>query len=765
MVKPRDQDVVFVEDLAEGGGNANEDADDSTSDDPFTTPQKKQKQVSSPPSSETSGNRIYKRLLREYYDQYFHGDNSKKDTPGSSASCCSLEQKKIRRLLLEQFHQEMAATTSPAANSATVTTPNSASSSPSKPQFLLHRKQGKSSCFSKVFFNAKKESFESMRRDHGENIDLDDCGPVGVITTPINNKSGTSLRSGNEKSSISKSSAAASCSSMTSRDVAALLAMRPDIRYHSKDKGESDDINQTEECSTNSQAAGCETGEAGDPSSQKLAERTRKCRRKFLWKDTSTSEPNSRGSSTQNKKAKLDHDTERVNKSNWGKLQELLGFVRPQKSFTEENEMEGKMVDSITANTSLTAQIGDTRIESNSGGSSPMTKILVSPYEANRSAEIGEEPFDRWKTLMKPIVNDSDEAMNPLLSKVYGDPLARSIFRARIKIISLEHLFDTSWKYGKIGNLSLGWIPKRQLLLCLDEDKIRSPTTLATPVARKSITRESDMKDSEDDKESGQSDETDATDDDDEKDEKDTEIEALHTIARKLECFELVIACMREWKLKFEYPELYSCKDVGEFLFRNTDDGEEHSSETGSNDNQAKKNCFKCLIFVARAFVTLLLFNEEKKAPPSLIQKVRDCLKIMNQRTRAHPTELARILKKKKRKEEGPKPKPVRKKKRTRTIVGNCDEREVTLMNSFALVKRESETLLKMMDYYKTRLLLLTPEKTSDGEEDEHSNSHFHRHVSFLESMDEEIVSNVKREYARERRFRKKLALAKQKGS
>ncbi len=605
-----------------------------------------------------------------------------------------------------------------------------------------------------------------MRRDHGENKDLDDCRPVGVIATPTNDRNGTSLRSGNERSGISKSSVAGSCSLMTSRDVAALLAMIPDVRDKSKDTGESADMNQTDENSTNSQAAGCETSEAGNPSSQRSAERQRKRGRKFLWKDTSTGEPNSRDSSPQTKRAKLDYGGERINKSNWGKLQQLFRFVRPQKLYIEENEMEGEMDDSTDIKISSTLQIDDTRIESNSGGLLPMNQIIVSPYEENKSAEIGEVPLDRWKALMNPVVDGSDEPMNPLLSKLYGDPLARSIFRARIEIASLEHLFDTSWKYGKIGKLSLGWIPKRQLLLCLDVDKIRSPTTSATPVGKKSKTRVFELKDSEDDKESGESDETDASDDDDDgEDERDAEIEALQKAARKLECFELVIACMREWKLKYEYAELYSCKEVGEYLFRNTNDNEEKSSGTGSNDNQAKKNCFKCLIFVARAFATLLLFNEEKKAPPSLIQKVRDCLKIMNQHAKAHPTELARIQKKKKRKEEGSKPNPVRKKKKTRIIVGNCEEREVTLVNSFALVKRESETLLKMMDYFKARLVLVSPEKDSDGDEDEHSNSHFHRHMSFLESMDEEIVSNVKREYARERSFRKKLALAKQKRS
>ena len=550
--------------------------------------------------------------------------------------------------------------------------------------------------------------------------------------------------------------------------------------------------------SPQSQAPGCETGETGDekktpqqqnnPAIPTLTKTTalaatepfaRKRGRHFLWKETSNSEPTSPTRSSC-KKTKLHHDggAETINKSNWGKLREqLFRFVRPQNSNED------------THAASIAIQVDDPPVEIN--GLLAMHKILVSPYEGNRSAEIGEEPLDRWKQLMKPV---GDDEMNPLLSELYGDPLAKTIFSAKIEIASLEHLFETSWKWGKIGSLSLGWIPKRQLLLCLDENKIMSPTTVATPVARQHNTID-DTKDSKEDgngtdeksnddgdddddneeKDSKSEDEEDAGDDDDEEDdERGSEMEALRKVARKLECFELVIAAMREWKLKYEYPELYSSKDVGEYIFQKIEEGDESNhgseSETANNeDNETKKNCYKCLIFVARVFCALLLFNEEQKAPASLMQKVRACLAIMNTHARAHPSELARILKKKKRKEEGPKkPKPA-KKRRTSTIVGTLEEREATLMASFGHVKRESETLLKMMDYYKTRLLLVTPEQNdddSDGDDDEeHNSSHFQPHMSFMESMEEEIVSNAKREFAHERRFRKKIALARQNGS
>ncbi len=582
------------------------------------------------------------------------------------------------------------------------------------------------------------------------------------------------------------------------------MAMQPEIAKAAVAAANGNNNTPMErESSSQSQTPGCETGETGhekkmpkqNPPSNPTAALAgtepfvRKRGRHFLWKETSNSSPRSL------KKTKLHHDgaAETINKSNWGKLREqLFRFVRPQISQNEDTQASVPVrVDSLPA------------LETN--GLLAMHEILVSPYEGNRSAEIGEEPLDRWKELMKPI---GDNEMNPLLSDLYGDPLAKTIFSAKIEIASLEHLFETSWKWGKVGSLTLGWIPRRQLLLCLDEDKIMSPTTVATPVAKQYNTR-NDTEDSEadddsdeksnddndghgdgddeeekekDSKSEDEEDEEEVDDDDDEEevdddeeeddDERDSETEALRKVARKLECFELVIAAMREWKFKYEYPELYSCKGVGEYIFRKIESDKEsnHGSESGTSngdDNETKKNCYKCLIFVARVFCALLLFNEEQKAPSSLMQKVRACLAIMNTHARAHPTELARILKKKKRKEEGPKPKTARK-RRTKTILGNVEEREATLMASFGHVKRESETLLKMMDYYKTRLLLVTPEKNddnddSDGDDDEeHNSSHFHRHISFMESMEEEIVSNAKREFVRERRFRKKVALARQ---
>ena len=227
MVKPRDHDVVFMED---GGNNNNETSASSTVTStgdcvavdvgpatPLSQSQQPSISVSSPlplpsPStmslSETTGNRIYKQLLREYYDRYFHPVHG---TP--------TEQNRIRKILLDRFHERIGAVSvlsnidhdidgdcdgdgdidididveancsaqrrlamsplgsAPVASPAnqgregivtststilpSTATPTSTSTStsavavansPSKPQFLVHRKQGKSFCFNQVFF-------------------------------------------------------------------------------------------------------------------------------------------------------------------------------------------------------------------------------------------------------------------------------------------------------------------------------------------------------------------------------------------------------------------------------------------------------------------------------------------------------------------------------------------------------------------------------------------------------------------------------------
>lgn len=507
----------------------------------------------------------------------------------------------------------------------------------------------------------------------------------------------------------------------------------------------------------------------------------------------------------------------KVNTSNWGKLQALFrwssppppqnaapkpnpsGPTNPEESQTGAAESERKSpINSMNTTSSSNSP-------SKRGGLEPMPHILVSPYEGNRSAEIGEEPLEEWKDMMKPLkrherngdddgddVDDDGNAMNPLLSKLYGDPLALTIFKARSVIARLDPLYETSWKGGKIGGLNLGWIPKRQLLLCLSEDKIGAQsttkpiTTTSKPMPTTPVKGGRQDGGDERDRESDNDEDTE-DDENSHSDDGDDETEALQRVVRKLECFKLVLAAIKEWKLKYDYPELYSRKEGSEFAFRKNDENETENEETNlehnNNHEETKRNCYKCQIFVSRVFATLLLFDKEQKVGPSLLGKVRACLEILNKHVRAHPGELANLLKKKekmerkaagelsknrttppKRPREEVSSSPDQKSQHNQThhrrankqprrkIEGTYEEREATLGASFAVVKEESESLLKMMDYYKSRLLLVKVEN-GGGESCDH-------HHPCLEAWNEEIAANLEREFAKEERRRKKIALA-----
>ena len=735
-----------------------------------------------------------------------------------------------------------------------------------------------------------------MRRDHGESVVVDpnDRSPVGVTGTPPSKNATT-----NNSTSTTKSLAAAAAvpspkagTNVTIRKPASSVvpnvvpnqntsdtnvhpsqngkAVSPPlieieaydvasdeaINCRSTDKAtkvaaaaESGDdkipVQLAEKSSSNSnlkhQAAGCGTGETRKVGQTKVTRThlhfSRK-KRRFIWTSKEEQPSNKAPKLLDHRKKDGDSSaalgtttttTTAVNQSKWGKLRDKLFRFReqfPSLSVLPRGPNLAEDSDSSSEDERLL----------------PMSEILVSPYEGNQSAEIGEEPLDEWKRLMKPLIgNDGDgddDAMNPRLSNIYGDPLAWTIFRARMGIASLESLYETSWKWGKIGNQNLGWIPKRQLLLCLSENKISSPgkTVIPSPEGKQlrgCNTRDSDC-DEKEDKNSNGGEVAVVVELVNEKreEERDEETESLQNVARKLECFELVIAAMQEWKLKYDYPELYSSKEGKEYVFKkrkkkkedesdNDDDDDVDNDDNGNGDDEeaseagttaisiiktpamrewrhhcrigdkyvgdkrkndgdgdgkeaseakttediekdAKKNCYKCLIFVARVFATLLLFNQEKEVKPSLLQKVRACLEILNKHAKAHPTELAKLLKKKKKRVDAAAKKESRKKKRIR-LAGDYEEREATLKSSFALVQKESETLLKMMDYYKTRLML-SKDEHGDGDCDEsNGDSYCHPHVSCLETMSEEIAATAKRDFAREERFRKKILLAREK--
>jgi len=228
-----------------------------------------------------------------------------------------------------------------------------------------------------------------------------------------------------------------------------------------------------------------------------------------------------------------------------------------------------------------------------------MSVIEKSPYENNGCAEINEVCFDNLKNIMKPTLGGSDSVvavvsggreedrsdpkMDPKLESLLGDTLARTLYKAYYEIEKSGILFSANWREGKIRNSNLGWIPKRQLLLCLQEHRF----------ARGNV-------------------------------------QVLQAVVRNLDCFDLVIDAMKMYSLTDQYPNLASNQKEKGFIF----------------ESQKKGDCYKCEIFVARLFATLQIFRQTHGISPSLTKKLKSCLCIMDKYVRPNQKELAKLKQK-----------------------------------------------------------------------------------------------------------------------
>jgi len=215
-----------------------------------------------------------------------------------------------------------------------------------------------------------------------------------------------------------------------------------------------------------------------------------------------------------------------------------------------------------------------------------MTEIVKSPYEKNCSAEVNEDCFEKFKVLMEPIPGCGDpfDRMNPKLDRFFGDVLARILYKAYSEIHHSGMLFSANWKEGKIRNTNLGWIPKRQLLICLPEHKFAKADS-----------------------------------------------SLLQAVIKNLDCFELVIEAMRRYNFWYDYPNLASNKNSKDktFVFE-----------------AQKPRCFKCLIFVARGYAIMENLGIADAIKSSLTKKIRSCLDILNKHVRPNQAELTRLRKK-----------------------------------------------------------------------------------------------------------------------
>jgi len=96
----------------------------------------------------------------------------------------------------------------------------------------------------------------------------------------------------------------------------------------------------------------------------------------------------------------------------------------------------------------------------------------------------------------------------------------------------------------------------------------------------------------------------------------------LRMIVRDLDCTKYVLQAMKEWKLEAKYMNLSSCKS---FFFESN-----------------KARCYKCEIFVARAFVAFDVLIKTHSVTNSMAAKIDACLSIMNEHVRVNPQRLAK---------------------------------------------------------------------------------------------------------------------------
>ena len=224
-----------------------------------------------------------------------------------------------------------------------------------------------------------------------------------------------------------------------------------------------------------------------------------------------------------------------------------------------------------------------TEVEQYMPKAKPMEKILVSPYEGDECAEIGEASFGELLELITPVVRTLSMAgdgrgvsSQEVSAVVFGDKLASYIHSARREMAQEQECYHTRWSSGKIGSEDCAWVPKKFLLLCLYADKISNAS-----------------------------------------------VNTLQYIIRDLKCSKVVRAAMKEWKLQDDYPELLSCKKFSYV----------------SN----KANCMKCEIFVARAFYAAQVLSTVHTLGSPLSDKIKDCLAIMNKGVRFNEKKVAKL--------------------------------------------------------------------------------------------------------------------------
>lgn len=255
-----------------------------------------------------------------------------------------------------------------------------------------------------------------------------------------------------------------------------------------------------------------------------------------------------------------------------GEFSSSCTTLRPPIISGVEDDMECSQTKLAARNSAATATAGNAKkweeIES-------MDEITKSPYEAPECAEVGESWFERLKEVLTPVIVDGEENANPELIRPCGDKLAISIFTAHQQIGKSGVLYSPTWVEGKIRGVECGWLPKKQLLVCLHEHRFLK-----------------------------------------------AEERVLQAIVHNLQTSKMVKMALKSWALKESFLNL-SVANI--FAY-----------------NKRKSDCYKCEIFVARAFAINDILRIDSTLPDdSLMKKIKACLSIMSQHVKANPQKLA----------------------------------------------------------------------------------------------------------------------------
>jgi hypothetical protein len=280
--------------------------------------------------------------------------------------------------------------------------------------------------------------------------------------------------------------------------------------------------------------------------------------------------------------------------------QNMMGLIISDESSDGGDNNNNSTISSNDSNTAAT-KISTFGLEDNNEKSVVvvMSEIIKSPYEIGACAEIGEYYFDELKNIMKPttttravLPHDDDDIissdhtmiiiMNPKMENFFGDTLARALFKARLEIVKSGMVFSTSWREGKIRGNNFGWIPRKQVLLCLQEQLFVEAN-----------------------------------------------VTSLQAIVKNLDCVDLVLEAITTYNLTYEYPNLSSNKKERAFFF--------DTPET------TKICCYKCVIFVARAFATLQILRKAHEINQSLTKNMKKCLSIINKHVRTNPKKVTEL--------------------------------------------------------------------------------------------------------------------------